>query len=140
MIRDFSMSPLKFVLAMDLLALLRKFPRHPEPGTPLAKQVGDPSFTNPCGFSLKKALEIRDRFWCDENHDLLQSGLHFSALQLLAFTLRLNVFDGDGRYAGPDWNFKWVLVMCPFASSQSKLYHYLEAFNSHELTEAMLKA
>ena len=126
MIPNLTLSPEKFILAVDVLELMRKIPREIE--------SDDSAFSNPCGFSIEKVLEVRDRFWKEEKYDPLQKDLNLDAFR---FMIQAVPYDVEGRCGGQkEWDFNWVLKTC----SSDQLIRYLFAFKDGELTEQSFKA
>ena len=135
----FTMSPEAFVIAVDLLALMRRLPRHAKAGKPVEYRFGDIQPSNPCGFSVDRALTIRQRYWNgEENIEFLVEHLPMKMLRTVANLLAVNLLDEKGAYVGKSWDMDWIFEGCDEVLLRL-LKRYLAAFATGEITSADLK-
>ena len=119
----FTMSPEAFVIAVDLLAFMRRLPRHAKPGKSVEYRFGDVQPSNPCGFEVI---------------EFLVDHLPMKSLRTVANLMAVNLLDEKGAYAGKPWNMDWIFEGCDDVLILL-LKRYLAAFATGEITSADLK-
>ena len=135
----FTISPDAFVIAVDLLAFMRRLPRYAKPGTPVEYRFGEMPASNPCGFDVDRALTIRHRYWNgEENIEFLVEHLPMKMLRTVANLMAVNLLDEKGAYGGKPWDMDWIFEGCD--DVLIRLFkRYLAAFATGEITSADLK-